>query len=150
MWQIEITIPINNRGIHMLQVKKCKSHFPWPGIKPSPLYSKFHTLLHCYKSWLEVQGSTSVLYTYTLRHSPPPNWNSYLISRSPRITWNETKGVLCTHVGYVWKTPNVTGEKCKSHFPWLGIGVSGFDPHRIGNILSWKLIMKYFLQSFSP
>ena len=33
------------------------------------------------------------------------------ISRSPRITWNETQGVLCTHMGYLWWVPNVTGEK---------------------------------------
>ena len=29
-------------------------------------------------------------------------------------------------------------------------GCCGFDPRQIGNILSWRLIMKYFLQSFSP
>ena len=33
------------------------------------------------------------------------------ISRSPRITWNETQGVLSTHVGYLRWAPNVTGEK---------------------------------------
>ena len=33
------------------------------------------------------------------------------ISRSPRITWNETQGVLCTHMGYLRWAPNVTGEK---------------------------------------
>ena len=32
------------------------------------------------------------------------------ISRSPRLTWNETQGVLCTHVGYLRWAPNVTGE----------------------------------------
>ena len=26
----------------------------------------------------------------------------------------------------------------------------GLDPHQAGNILSWRLIMKYFLRSFSP
>ena len=29
-------------------------------------------------------------------------------------------------------------------------GGRGFDPAEVGNILSWKLIMKYFLKSFSP
>ena len=29
-------------------------------------------------------------------------------------------------------------------------GGCGSDPHRVGNILSWRLIMKYFLWSFSP
>ena len=29
-------------------------------------------------------------------------------------------------------------------------GGCGFDPHRVSNILSWRLIMKYFLWSFSP
>ena len=38
------------------------------------------------------------------------------ISRSPRITWNETKGVLCTHVGYLRWAPNVTGEKMEITF----------------------------------
>ena len=28
-------------------------------------------------------------------------------------------------------------------------GGCGFDPRRVGNIISWKLIMKYFLQSVS-
>ena len=29
-------------------------------------------------------------------------------------------------------------------------GGCGFDPRRVGNILSWRLIMRYFLRSFSP
>ena len=33
------------------------------------------------------------------------------ISWSPRITWNENQGVLCTYVGYLRWAPNVTGEK---------------------------------------
>ena len=28
--------------------------------------------------------------------------------------------------------------------------VAGSTPAEVGNILSWRLIMKYFLQSFSP
>ena len=42
------------------------------------------------------------------------------ISRSPRITWNETQGVLCTHVGYLRWAPNVTGEKMEIHFSPTG------------------------------
>ena len=38
------------------------------------------------------------------------------ISRSPRITWNGTQGVLCTHVGYLWWAPNVTIEKMQITF----------------------------------
>ena len=38
------------------------------------------------------------------------------ISRSPRIMWNETQGVLCTHVGYLQWAPNVTGEKMEITF----------------------------------
>ena len=30
------------------------------------------------------------------------------------------------------------------------LGGRGFDPAKVGNILSWRLIMKYFLRSFSP
>ena len=29
-------------------------------------------------------------------------------------------------------------------------GGRGFNPAEVGNILSWRLIMKYFLRSFSP
>ena len=29
-------------------------------------------------------------------------------------------------------------------------GSCGFDPRRVGNIISWRLIMRYFLRSFSP
>ena len=29
-------------------------------------------------------------------------------------------------------------------------GGRGFNPREVGNILSWRLIMKYFLRSFSP
>ena len=29
-------------------------------------------------------------------------------------------------------------------------GVAGSTPAEVGNILSWRLIMKYFLRSFSP
>ena len=29
-------------------------------------------------------------------------------------------------------------------------GGHGFDPAEVGNILSWRLIMQYFLRSFSP
>ena len=43
------------------------------------------------------------------------------ISRSPRITWNETQGVLCTHVGYLRWAPNVTVEKIEiTFFPSWG------------------------------
>ena len=38
------------------------------------------------------------------------------ISRSPRITWNETQGVSCTHVGYLRWAPNITGEKMEITF----------------------------------
>ena len=44
------------------------------------------------------------------------------ISRSSRITWYETQGVLCTHVGYLRWAPNVTGEKMETiFFPRPGI-----------------------------
>ena len=29
-------------------------------------------------------------------------------------------------------------------------GGRGFDPRRVGNMFSWRFIMKYFLRSFSP
>ena len=38
------------------------------------------------------------------------------ISRSPRITWNETRGVICIHVGYLRRAPNVTVEKMEMTF----------------------------------
>ena len=39
---------------------------------------------------------------------------------SPRIMWNETRGVLCTHVGYLRCAPNVTAEKVEIFFPNRG------------------------------
>ena len=46
------------------------------------------------------------------------------ISRSPRITWNETQEVLCTHVGYLRWVPNVTGEKMEiTIFPGRGLNL---------------------------
>ena len=52
----------------------------WPGrgSNPRPSAQKSNTLPRRYKSRLVPQGSTctSVLYTYTLWHSPPPHWNS--------------------------------------------------------------------------
>ena len=50
------------------------------------------------------------------------------ISRSPRITWNETQGILCTHVGYLRWAPNVTGEKNGNNiFPRPGIEPGPLD-----------------------
>ena len=56
-------------------------------------------------------------------HIPIPSDNLPLqleicpgISRSPRITQNETQGVLCTHVGYLQCAPNVTGAKMEITF----------------------------------
>ena len=34
--------------------------------------------------------------------------------------------------------------------PTGDLEVGGFDPCQVGNILSWRLIMTYFLWSFSP
>ena len=33
---------------------------------------------------------------------------------------------------------------------WRPDEVAGSTPAEVGNILSWRLIMKYFLRSFSP
>ena len=41
------------------------------------------------------------------------------------------------------------GDSVRCASDWWSEGC-GFDPCRIGNILSWRLIMKYFLRSFSP
>ena len=52
-------------------------------------------------------------------------------------------------------------QVCSSEELWAGLGgsvgcavrleeVAGSTPAEIGNILSWRLIMKYFLRSFSP
>ena len=88
--------------------------FPKPGIEPGPLDSKSYTLPRRYKSQLVPQGSTSVLYAYTRWHSPPSNLKLSLNFRSPRITWNETQGVLCTRGLFTvgakcnrWKNGNI-------------------------------------------
>ena len=49
------------------------------------------------------------------------------ISRSPRITWNETKGVLCTHVGYLRWAPNLQMKKMEITF----------SPERGSNPVRW-------------
>ena len=58
--------------------------------------------------------------------------------------------------------PPTTSNDTPQHFPrrprWLSWmrrptgdqEVAGSTPAEVGNILSWRLIMKYFLRSFSP
>ena len=51
------------------------------------------------------------------------------------------------HVSFVSQRPFRGSFGCASD--WRP-GGRGFDPAEVGNILSWRLIMKYFLWSFSP
>ena len=64
--------------------------FPQLGIEPGPLDSKSYTLPRRYKSRLVPQGSTSVSYTYTRWHSPPPIWNSSLnfLESENHVKWD--------------------------------------------------------------
>ena len=82
--------------------------FPRSGIEPGPLDSKSYTLSRRYKSRLVPQGSTSVSYTYTHDIHPLQLEIRPWISRSLRITWNETQGVLCTRGLFT------VGAKCNS------------------------------------
>ena len=57
---------------------------------------------------------------------------------------------LCIHT--VWSGPSLTiiGQASVAQLDWLWSGGCRFNPSRVGNILSRRLIMKYFLRSFSP
>ena len=48
------------------------------------------------------------------------------------------------------KTSVVVWNLCKRTRKNLSVGGCGLNPHWFGNILSWRLIMKSFLWSFSP
>ena len=74
-----------------------------------------------------------------------------VVSLSHIIWWSTL--VLCIHITDML-------NMCIKKFDGLGSSVGcasnlwsggcGFDPHWVGNILSWRLIVKYFLRSFSP
>ena len=49
------------------------------------------------------------------------------------------------YISYVW-----TASVAWMRRPTGDQEVAGSTPAEVGNILSWKLIMKYFLRSFSP
>ena len=56
--------------------------------------------------------------------------------------------------GICWKNIKVLIRLCEST-GWSAslvgsVGGHGFDPAKVCNILSWRLIMRYFLRSFSP
>ena len=89
----------------------------WPvresNLRPSA--QKSYTLPRRYKSRMVPQGSTGVLYTYTLWHSPRHLEIRPRISGSTGITGNETQGLF--HIG----APNVTGEE-KYLQTWPGRG----------------------------
>ena len=50
----------------------------------------------------------------------------------------------------IWKRPLAASvAQLDAPSDWRP-GGCGFNPAEVGNILSWRLIMKYFLRSFSP
>ena len=67
------------------------------------------------------------------------------------------KNVACYYF-WAFRTPNVFVQTGLSRPRWLSWmrrptgdqEVAGSTPAEVGNILSWRLIMKYFLRSFSP
>ena len=68
----------------------------------------------------------------------------------PGLCWGH-----CSNSGWgflVWKccctAGKTMGSKGMIAFDWW-LECCGFDPRRVGNILLWRLIMKYFLWSFS-
>ena len=83
-------------------MKKWNNIFPRPGIEPGPLDSKSYTLPRRHKSRLVPQGNTNDLYI------PIPG---DILPLQLENSLNETRGVLCTHVGYLRWAPNVTVEK---------------------------------------
>ena len=55
----------------------------------------------------------------------------------------------------IWSYFRLTTERRPRWLSWMrrptgDQEVAGSTPAEVGNILSWRLIMKYFLRSFSP
>ena len=51
------------------------------------------------------------------------------------------------YITFTWSGPaSVGADAC----PTGDLEVAGSTPAEVGNILSWRSIMKYFLRSFSP
>ena len=95
----------------------------WPGrgSNPRPSALKSNTLPRRHKSRLVPQGSTSVLYTYTLWHSPPPHWNSSSNFWEYENHWKWDSRRFNAQMGYLRWAPNVTGEE-KYLQTWPGRG----------------------------
>ena len=86
---------------------------------------------------------------------------SFCIHKTVNCTWKMKKFCIC------WSSVGIQkGHKCKytctstyckiRWVSWMCIWLmirrlqAGLTPAEVGNILSWRLIMKYFLRSFSP
>ena len=92
-------------------------------------------------SWVEHEKSFITLGPCCLNHTQFVNHIMYKPgafmnwrSCSP-CWWSSRKGLASL------------AQSCASDW-WSGD--CGFDPHQVSNILSWRLIMKYFLWSFFP
>ena len=93
----------------------------------------------------------------------------YVIQPKSRVKKQLSLSLSLLHFVYFSLVPTPAETKCKSRSLSLSLSlysrprwlswmrrptgdqeVAGSTPAEVGNILSWRLIMKYFLRSFSP
>ena len=65
-----------------------------------------------------------------------------------KYQWIFTKLGMCIDIVEIWF--GTAHGQIPSRRPTGDQEVAGSTPAEVGNILSWRLIMKYFLRSFSP
>ena len=114
-------IKVYHVDFHVIGEEKYLRSWPVRGSNSRPFAEKSNTLPRLYKGRLVPQGSTSVLYTYTLRHSFPPHWNSSSNFCEYENHWKWDSRRFNIHLGYLRWAPYVTGEE-KYLRSWPGGG----------------------------
>ena len=93
----------------------------------------------------------------TIKASNHKSWESYVPNLNHKTPIKKVWDMIRKISGKS-KSPSFTHLNTKRRPRWLGWmrrptgdqEVAGSTPAKVGNILSWRLIMKYFLRSFSP
>ena len=128
-----------------LHFHSCSSFFP------VPLFHLFYYFFYLFSpflwGWRVVKSQT--LSINQLIHK------KYVLGTHEKCLREALLMSTCTNnICFLWR--NISKKPytgLSSSVGWVSnwwLGGCGFDPHRVGNILSWRLIMKYFLQSVSP
>ena len=154
---ISVTLKMRSRSLK-------SSHF-----FPSPQWSIYASLNQTNDSWDRIH--TRVIFRDSIMQRPCKRGQDHrnVITSFPYP--NYISVLVCTQTFYkahFWSLCNVVTLKMRSRsqksihfFPimqppsWMrrptgDQEVTGSTPAEVGNILSWRLIMKYFLRSFSP